>query len=775
MKRRVLLTIGLALLLPMITKAQPSLPDRSMGIPKVFQNETESWRWARIAESRNWGELSSSKWQVWIDRSGVKALSSPSASATACGGELEFLSKYHVAKEENGYLLLYTPSETQSGLSIPRRSKAVGWVSVDHLLLWSYCPRTQGQIYEKAVILRNYDELQSSQLATISPDFSKHPFRSQPNGWKAQDLEYYFVYKRDQGNVLLFTEYKLPTNTTDISNDKSGWMKKGMYTAWNNRTCYEPNFDADVKGSHAAAFRSFDDARQYKNTGSLEHAIFDETLTGVRWSPNKVRFPVIDEESKIATIGTIGKLGNAKDASKTYDEIERLKEKINRIKAKLSKINVVFVMDGTHSMVNYYKPMAMALQNAMKQDGMSDGNMNFGAVVYRNYADGSRLVEFLPLTTNHQTVANWLAGRECQSVGKTDYEAMLYGLNYAIENMTWKSENANFIILVGDAANAPKDQKGLTVDAIAEKMARLGINFVAFQANHPGRAAYDDFPSQINQLMRKELSLLMKRDVKGKDFKLIDQIYQFRSERWPIYTCAFKYQQIDESAKPDELQHLTEKRIKSFKEQANKELKDIEIGTQTGELSPEMENELRKIGLSDADIKLIKERGYVLKVNGYTSLSSNYKQIFRPCVFMSESELQQLIQSFKAVNVSSSDNIRLDLQNALKRLALLYLGQSRNPDEQSIDQIMNAITGLTSIAGKNVLANYNLKDITNPSKVTDSEIIDFVSMIRKDTEHLEKMKANKANRFSPNANKNYYFYILLDDMPLQDHENSPYK
>lgn len=753
------------------TSAQ-TLPEKAMGKPKVLTQETESWRWYDIADKQQWGEETQQRWIVWIDRSGVKSHTEPSSSSPVKENSLQFMHEYQVAKSQNRFLLLFEiQGNNETDLTIPKRAKCIGWVSVDNLLLWSICPRTHGQIYEKAVILRDFDEIDKADIATISPDFYKNPTSKEPTGFVASDLEFFFVYKRDRGNVLLFTDKEITKNNiVGLKFQKIGWIKKGFYTSWNTRTCYEPNFDERMKGLPAAVFREQSNAMSYKANGDTSHAIYKEKLSGERWSPNWVRFPVVSNSIGIVQVGTIGKLGDAYNASAKKGDMDDLNKKIDEIKQKLGRINIVFVVDGTHSMTDYYKPMATAIKNAMNRNGMTGDDMYFGAVIYRNYADAD-LIESIPLDKDYSKVSNWIAARDCHSIGTTHYEAMFYGIDYALKNMKWNRSNANFIILIGDAANAPNDKRAPNMDALASNMSSLGINFVAFQVNNRNRKEYTEFAPQVGELLIKELSHLVS-SVKKKDFEFRNRVYQYKSNSWPIYSSAFRYAKVGQSENPDELKNLVEDRIISFKNQTREELSKLEKSLSTGQLTPEMEKELRKSGVTDKQIALLKEHRSILKVNGYTSMIANGKKVFSPCVFMSKTELDELIRSLQRVSSSSTDNPRLELQNALKSLAMTYIGQGKKTDEMSIDDVMSAISGLTTVTGKDVLSRINLKDITDPTRFSDSEIKDFIRSISDEIIRLEKIRNNKECYFD--KNKIRYFYILIDDMPLQDHSDSPY-
>jgi len=770
--------------------AQTSLPQKAMGKPVVFQHEQDSWNWNNVAAKREWGKLSNEFWVVYIDREGAKSYESPSYNSGVEKNSLDFMQPYYVAKTQDGFALLYEEKDQQTNLEISRKAKSIGWVPIDHLLLWSSCPRTIGQVYQKAVILKDIDAIQNKKdINETSPEFSKAPDRTVGAGWRATDLEFYFVYKTVNGSALLFADSKLP-QMGDIAKEKKGWMKRGLYTTWNERLCYEPNFGDEALGRHAAIFKTKESARQYKQNGDYEsnNPLWVEKIKKKRWAPSQVRFPVLEVSGDyIAQVGTIGALGDgsAVPSNSNAGEITNLKKKIDEIERKMDRVNVVFVMDGTSSMKNYYQPMAQALKEAMNQNSMKGANMYFGAVIYRNYADGDRLTEMKQLTQDYQGISNWLASRECKSIGESHYEALYYGLDYAISNMNWNKDNCNFLVLVGDAANAANDSRGKNMNSIVSKMAAYGVNFVAFQANHLNHAAYHEFAVQIQQIMTKELSQLMGRSVRRGDFKLSNQLYQVRStsDEWPIYSSAYRFAQIDKSENANELERVVEQKIVDFKEQANTQLvmlrQAIENlgGTAGGNMGTiiidpkRIEDMLMQIGLTKSDIALLKEANTTLKVKGFATRNANGVDVFTPSVFMAKAELDDLIASLERVSQNISTNRRQDLQNALKSLALSYIGQGKDVNELNVDDVMDAVSGLTSGTGKNVLAGVNIKDLTNPNKVTDNQISDFVDQIRQDVSFLKKKRNDKSCYFDSKNHVRYY-YILLEDMPLQNHNDA---
>ena len=766
-----------------IIQADTSLPAKAMGIPTVFLDEEESWNWANIASERNWGECSSQFWRVYVDRAGVKSHESPNPTSKVIK-TFDFMGKddiLYVAKIQNGYALLYKEKYERTNLEISKTAKSQGWVSVDELLLWSTCPRTINQVYQKAVILKDPSELQNrADIHEVSPGFSKSPFDDNLTGFRATDLEFYFVYKVVNGSALLLEGNKI---TESLGSTKKGWIKRGMYTPWNDRLCLEPNFGSDVENNEAAVFADKASTRKYKSSGDfggiVDSAIlWREYLSEDRWIPKKVRFPVIDiDRNYIATVGTISALGGSSKSSANSAEMERLTDKINAIETKLRRINVVFVMDGTSSMRNYYQPMAKALTQAMSQTEMRGANMYFGAVVYRNYADEKegRLIDKKQLTQDYNSVANWLVSRECRSIGSSHYEAMYYGIETALDQMNWSKDNCNFLVLVGDAANANPDARKKTIDGIAKKMADKGINFVVFQANHMDHAAYHDFSLQVQKIMFSELMNLTNKKIVRSDFKLQNQLYNYKnSDNSLIISAGFRFAEINKSESETNLKNLVEDKIVDFKRQAEENLiifkKALDaLGTksESTEFAEGAVSILKSMGFSDDDIKKARDRNLNLKLKGFATRVAGHNDVFTLSVFMAKPELDLLIESLSNVNSNYSENPRKDLQDALKKLALSYVGQAANADDLEVDDIMDAVRGITSISSRSILSGVNLKDITNPAKVTQEQINSFLETIGNDVDRLKKRRADKSCYFeSPNGLR--YYYILLEDMPLQN-------
>ncbi len=761
-----------------------NLPDTAMGKPKIFNDESQSYKWSEIVKTKQWGELSLNFWRVFIDRTGVNAYQAPSSYSKVKKSNLEFMHPYYIAKIDGDFALLYEEKYSQTNLKISKLAKAVGWVKLSELLLWTTCPRTRNQVYQKAVILKDVDAVRDKRdLDDPSPLFSIDPYKlvSTKTAARAVELEFYFVFKKtENGSALLVKECKIGDNSSPVM----GWMKSGNYTTWNDRLCYEPQFVKTQNNKYKAIiFESSEDAVVYNHSGEIRgNVLLKIDLPKDRWPARKTRFPVVKpfEKYNYAQVGTIGSAGGAvsnADAAKKQEQIDKADEKKDALMQKMAQVNVVFVIDGTSSMRNYYQPVARAIKDAMRRDALKGAHVRFGAVIYRNYAD-TDVIEYRPLTADAEGIASWLVSRQCHSVSNVHHEAMLYGLETALDKMGWRIENANFLVHIGDAGNALPDAKGRTIAGVARKMADKEVNYIGFQANHPDQIAYHDFCSQMMGLMVTELKILWNRDVKRSDFK--DRNHRLKEvvglvNGNQIVSAAYHYAEVNHSESANDLKELIEQKIGEFNVIARSELDRLEAavnimgygGNKSGvvEAFDNVELFLTERGFTKEEIKVLKDRNVILKLKGYaTRVANGREDVFIPSVFLALPELDDLIQSLSRINSSVSGNRRKELQVALKRLSLTYIGQISA--DMTVEDVMRAVTDVRSGTGNNPLANISLDEIEDVNKVTDEMLEAYIRRITTDVETLKRLRRNPSCYYdSPNGLR--YYYILMRDMPLQ--------
>ena len=774
---------------PITAQDTITLPKMAMGKPVFFQNEEISYQWEMRAKQRDWGEqLSNQLWQVYIDRDSVRAYAAPNRGSEVVAifpfmNERDVL---YVARVEGDFALLYSEKREHASLLISPHARPQGWVHLDELLLWSTCPRTVNQVYKKAFILKDAREvIENHNFWNTSPEFSKSPIRHVGTRRRATDLEHYFVYKVVNGNALLFPDSKINNR---IYTSKMGWMTKDLYTVWNDRFCYEPNFGDDENKQVVNVYTNIPDAKVFKQKSATRQdsafgskCIWSDQVSRYRWAPDKMRLPVLRKEGEgISQVAVVSAYNlSAKDKEGFARRVDTLRAKIKELQKLYSKINIVFVMDGTPSMRKYYQPVANSITHAMAQKEMQGSDISFGAVIYRDQADQKygRMIEVLPLTEDYKKASQWITKRECRSVGQKKYGAVYMGMKTALDTMKWSKDNCNFIILVGDIANDPKDKR-VTSQELIDKMSDYKVNFIAFQANHPDRPEYHNFTLQVQRIMIQELKTITNNpNIRRSNFILKNQLYVYRSEAYEIVSACFRFAEINRNEKPEILEELIEDRIIDFKRQVNENLVIMQTVLEGLNEEPEADPHfstaaiafLNSRGLTTEDIHLLKQQNITLKVKGYTSNFSAQKEVLIPSVFISQQELNLLISSLShALRMIdyAQDDIYTNTRDALAYLAETFIGATEDYYEMSLGDVFARISGLSNVMSNSVLANAKIKEVTDVNMVPHIRVDRFIKRLHYDYDKLVLLREDPTYYFD-SRNELRYYYLLLEDMPFQ--------
>lgn len=750
----------------------PNYPQKAYGRPVCFeQTYSESYNWEDIVRNRNFGNKTSNPWIVYACEEGLKAYEQPSANSTVCVDNIHFMEDFYVADiSKNGdYALLFYYDSKLDGLEIPkdisrkvssfthrhRTNGSIGWVEIDKLLLWNIAPRTEDGIFRKIAIVKNVN-------ATV--DFNSMPelfdneacISSSNQHQYVNAMDFYFTLKKsDNDNALVYQNYQLDGRMTGA---KVGWIKSGEYIDWNTRICWEPAFGNSGINDYAYTFYSEQDAMR-KN---MNRRVSSAHLTATRYSTQyEPRSPVVEYNPNTSTaylsvIANKNKNASVGDVARTLDLLEK----------SMSTINIVFVMDATNSMKSCFDAMSKAVKNIANYNYANSSNttVKFGAVVYRNYKDAPNgLVEKIKLVDNtnkFSEISTFLSNVKCYSTSSHPQEAMFYGINYAIDNMSWNKEQSNFIILVSDVTSKNPDERGLTTTSVSKKLADKGINLVAFQARSQKDTEYQNFGAQVCDIIEKELQLFGYPNNVEYDKRL--QIYYYNRDytgKWPMRPMGYKKKlSSEQNINAGELTEMATSIIKEFiiTTQDNIDRLRRSSGTTIDQSVCEGLIESGKIN-SCEDLKGI------IRLSGYAQPTwAVDKRMFVPCVFLADKELDMLIRELESATSGTSGDRRGQLQKVFKKLILSYTGQKLT--ESSFD---NDLTGIIESIEYECGCEFHSKvkkHIENPNALSDADIQRLVNQLNIAIAHLRELQ-NKPDTYKLQDGKKYY-YILLKDMPL---------
>ncbi|MGF7139422.1 type VI secretion system protein TssR domain-containing protein [Roseimarinus sediminis] len=468
------------------------------------------------------GEL----WVVFSDRPDNQ-MYSDKACQKANGQKLDFMQAMYVIAETDKAIQVveFDAADMRGTLKDGARDRAA-WILKDNMLLWRTCLKTRdvnlpefkdGIFNKKAMVL---NIISGNQSEIRVPEYHAHPRCSQRDSINsALVYQINYVYKETPTAYLLADIPEI----LDVERDKprvKGWVLKSQTTAWNHRLAFEVNWDEQaVAERKAKGYKASITAS--KNGGE---SIFKE---GTTWYNKRAigevdRFPVLDVTNGSTKVGVIGDLRSQEGASLSSDEFAEIKHTIDSMSGALRNVNVIFVVDGTSSMIPYSGSIQNAIKQTMRELLKSQNNYRFGALLYRDASEGNaNAIHYTrDLSSNYNGVNSMLSRylnptfNRCNSDPE---EAMYYGLKKAIERFDPPVGESNFVILIGDAGNHQRTQftdcNGQTANdftrveekELVDLMVRKNINLYAYQVHHKVeqdvQPAYDAFRTQVESLM----------------------------------------------------------------------------------------------------------------------------------------------------------------------------------------------------------------------------------------------------------------------------------
>jgi len=448
-----------------------------------------------------------SPWNVWAARGDLAVFNQP----PAMGGRrtdvrVDFLQKFQVFDKAGRYLLLGNP-ETQ---------EALGWADIQDLVILNQAFKdSQTTITHKAILVNKFEsgDVDPRQINIVEPLLS--PARNATKrGDRITILEFASIYqyhypkgaeagKRLPDYVLLG---KSPTfsiwdqsGPSSINNIILGWVPLGRVLLWDTRQALEPNikrkFPIFYFKSSSDLQSFYNDPKPSPNEDKLV-VIHDtrDSIIRAALPPNAPRYPIREETVDWTVIGI---------PQASFGEMVEEAKVISGIESEMSsacQLDVVFVIDGTKSMMRYLRDAGIAAETVMekivgiKRDyGLGDLDLRFGVVVYRDYKDGDDVYDSARLTQNVATIRSWLNGMTAKNNEVFDEnpeaffpEAMFQGLvRAASDEIGWHEGSTKVIIQIGDAGNHSRGCDSYDEMHIAGLLGRKDISFASFHVIHP--------------------------------------------------------------------------------------------------------------------------------------------------------------------------------------------------------------------------------------------------------------------------------------------------
>ncbi|MDD4218541.1 MAG: type VI secretion system protein TssR, partial [Bacteroidales bacterium] len=454
-------------------------------------------------------------WNVFSDRNENATYDAPNSRRTK--DVLGFLDRVTIAEIRGDWAHVYQETYQQKFPVISNQAKDLGWIKMENLILSEYALKNNNNFTRKAMVLttltsggsvnEEYNRFYSNpelRASKVTPNYAK-------------TFEIYFILKVEGKRYLICKSDKVVGGESEAKGNILGWIDEKNLTFWDHRVCLEPSWLPEAIAEYANkrmlifAPDKKNSAISFFNGEMVANHIRSLELKSTRESGYTYRLPIIETDPSNNNICKVGTIGNVSE--RDSKEEDRLRKKLQDSKNKAQNINILFVIDGTNSMKDYFAPAAQSIARSISQIKArnSQNNLKFGALVYRDYADGKDAAVLKKLTSNHDEVIGFLNGTQCFSKASEWPEAMFNGLIEGVKNCGFRQGESNLVILIGDAGNHVPDPKRKSIEYVLKEMLRFDCNFVAFQVNNGSHRSHDYFIEQARNIMLDNANNILKK------------------------------------------------------------------------------------------------------------------------------------------------------------------------------------------------------------------------------------------------------------------------
>ncbi len=527
-----LLASCLLLLLPIDLIGQRKV----LGLPETMERPRDLYGNPSALRNQLYNRTSNkSKTEPWLvisDRDKNLVYDVPSTSGGVVR-ELNFRDIFFVVDEKEDWLEIAEAPNLNK-----LRSKgivSIGWIPKDKLLLWkSGLVDYQTKINKKAFLLNKATDIK--QVIELKKDYKELivNFYKNPQGQVKESertiYDYYFVFKKENGRMLLGEEAEL--SAYNVSTKLLGWVDERRIQEWNTRISLEPNFQIPAfeerKANSKYHFRAFGankDVKGFVSSGQITNLFWDNdpvkfasaTLAKSdprRFKGNLVRFPMFKKGNyggvdffRSGVIGSINIYKNSNGDLVPMGSIQErkmaaIKEVVSELEYKNNNVNVFFVVEGTNNTYPFQQDMAQAIKSLRNHSLLNAAtNVNYGALIYRDIPEGSRIIEYEKLTPDLDKISNFVAQADfINKIDQDDYTAFYYGLKKSLQVAGFNKDKINIIILLGTCgdfivdvgrkeAAQSKNHEALVVDKkrIYENLSELDAHLYSMQLHNDGR------------------------------------------------------------------------------------------------------------------------------------------------------------------------------------------------------------------------------------------------------------------------------------------------
>ncbi len=476
-------------------------------IPVVFNQQFQTSILKEIERSPSYFEsiIKNTKvdnyWVVYSDREDNYFYDN--ANGNKKGVKAKYLQAFLVSEFQGNWLHLYDYIELEE----------LGWVHSSKLLLSTYSLLTNQDLEKgivsiprKAIILTNIENANSN---TNKKYYYKHPnLNTSYKDGSPKKFQSLFIFKESRDAVLLGVSDNIGSQGSNKKGQVHGWIKKKDIENWDTRVALENSNTDEAKEVYGKnTFNGYFSINELELCLDQQACSDKSSRVEISIGPtrnNVMRRPILSNVSEniYQVVSVLGNKEGSKAKEAQLVKSQNLQE----------KVNIVFVLDATSSMRPYYKSIAKSLERVIDNNQkIIKSSLKVGVVIYRDYLDGKDSYNVFNLSTDYNKVKEFINSTKCQSKDSDLPEAQYNGLINGLQEVGFKEDESNIVVLVGDCGNHLVDQKGYKLKQITDIYDKYECNIISFQVDSRYNYTYFKF----NKDVLNSVSATAKNRVKG--------------------------------------------------------------------------------------------------------------------------------------------------------------------------------------------------------------------------------------------------------------------
>ena len=764
----------------------PSLPKQVTVFKPAVLKPTNGSTYKKVDLERElcaenkWGSKKTVKekdfWCVYSDRA-FNQLYSDASGRHKLSETLAFGDAVIIAEIRDNMALVYNDPKTEKWPNISKDAKSLGWIPMDHLLLWDTCPTDERGVQYKALIAIHLNELKKNEV--FEGKFYEDPLNNDNPQDLQMNMNFYFRMKEsDDGKRTL-----LSTSPSDPSNGLYGWVDKNSFTNWDQRACLEPNWDNNFATKHENFEVRVYSKEDMENSDIVTRWKYGEPngdkdrTSRYRMAPSQLRFPIlgqINEEANIIHCTSFSsKLGDNK--ANFDNESRSVIDDVDVMRKMRRQMNLIFVVEATtetQKVLPIIKESIMGCQSL----GGQGFKIQVGAVLYKgaNLDDGG--IEIVPLSdADDPLLISMFDDNNTDSKSTTKERDVALAL--AIEKATsptlmgFNKDQNNLLLVIGSHGAPDSDSPKFDSDQLQDALYNNNIQIMSIQMERRQNGSWVNFFDQMGDMIKKNvdrqyagfgqkagfLSHVNLKNVKdGHDF-------YSNSEKSVLFAQMRYPNDMNKALTPIEVSEYIDDGINMFVEA-------------TKNWSSHFEQSLGRIDFDTDFLKrFLGEEGYeswtkvkaISAYDGFTRMKdTDNEEYWHYVLYLSTKELETLLSKLKGayeVALKQEDN-RKPYIEAMREIIKTQLGQQKDKsiDSMSADSLQHLIYGLN--VHTDITNLRSLKEIQDQRVVTT---VVYKKMLRKFSDNYKKLESILYDdyRYRTDIGKESYYWVPIEDLP----------